>query len=53
MDTVSVGSNLETAVVCAALGVYCGKDFGWNIFTRKTTHRGGGLVAGDDGDKER
>ena len=35
VDTVLVGS-LETAVVCAALGVYCGESFGWNIFTRKT-----------------
>jgi hypothetical protein len=24
-------------VVCAALGVYCGPSFGWNIFTRRTT----------------
>eukprot|EP00386_Alphamonas_edax_P007221 GDKI01023974.1.p1 GENE.GDKI01023974.1~~GDKI01023974.1.p1 ORF type:complete len:196 (-),score=64.29 GDKI01023974.1:22-609(-) len=30
-DTVEVGG-----VVCAALGVYCGPDFGWNLFTRKT-----------------
>ena len=31
VDTILIGD-----VVCAALGVYCGEDFGWNIFTRKT-----------------
>lgn len=35
VDTVLVGSD-GAAVVCAALGVYCGEAFGWNIFTRKT-----------------
>ncbi|CAE7833515.1 cmpk [Symbiodinium sp. KB8] len=35
VDTVLVGSH-GAAVVCAALGVYCGEAFGWNIFTRKT-----------------
>eukprot|EP00928_Gymnodinium_smaydae_P041320 TRINITY_DN27983_c0_g1_i1.p1 TRINITY_DN27983_c0_g1~~TRINITY_DN27983_c0_g1_i1.p1 ORF type:complete len:506 (-),score=53.38 TRINITY_DN27983_c0_g1_i1:87-1388(-) len=34
VDTVLVGSG--TGVVCALLGRYCGEDFGWNIFTRKT-----------------
>jgi len=33
-DTVLVGSS--SGVVCALLGCYCGEDFGWNIFTRKT-----------------
>eukprot|EP00929_Paragymnodinium_shiwhaense_P001226 TRINITY_DN101452_c0_g1_i1.p1 TRINITY_DN101452_c0_g1~~TRINITY_DN101452_c0_g1_i1.p1 ORF type:complete len:414 (-),score=42.77 TRINITY_DN101452_c0_g1_i1:358-1599(-) len=32
VDTLLVGG-----VVCAALGVYCGPSFGWNIFTRRTT----------------
>jgi len=31
VDTILIGD-----VICAALGVYCGSDFGWNIFTRKT-----------------
>jgi len=34
IDTVLVGSSY--GVVCALLGCYCGEDFGWNIFTRKT-----------------
>jgi len=34
IDTVLVGSS--SSVVCALLGCYCGEDFGWNIFTRKT-----------------
>jgi len=34
IDTVLVGSS--SGVVCALLGCYCGADFGWNIFTRKT-----------------
>jgi len=33
VDTILMGD-----IVCAALGVYCGEDFGWNIFTRKTRH---------------
>ena len=36
VDTVLVGAQREASVVCAALGVYCGESFGWNIFTRKT-----------------
>eukprot|EP00747_Dinoflagellata_sp_TGD_P149784 gnl/TRDRNA2_/TRDRNA2_177054_c2_seq13.p1 gnl/TRDRNA2_/TRDRNA2_177054_c2~~gnl/TRDRNA2_/TRDRNA2_177054_c2_seq13.p1 ORF type:complete len:333 (+),score=43.40 gnl/TRDRNA2_/TRDRNA2_177054_c2_seq13:102-1001(+) len=36
IDTVLVGSS--TGVVCALLGCYCGEDFGWNLFTRKTVH---------------
>jgi len=31
VDTALVGG-----VVCALLGRYCGPDFGWNVFTRKT-----------------
>jgi len=31
VDTVLVGG-----IVCALLGRYCGPDFGWNVFTRKT-----------------
>eukprot|EP00747_Dinoflagellata_sp_TGD_P044958 gnl/TRDRNA2_/TRDRNA2_143563_c0_seq1.p1 gnl/TRDRNA2_/TRDRNA2_143563_c0~~gnl/TRDRNA2_/TRDRNA2_143563_c0_seq1.p1 ORF type:complete len:355 (+),score=29.30 gnl/TRDRNA2_/TRDRNA2_143563_c0_seq1:156-1067(+) len=31
VDTVLVGG-----VVCAAIGIYCGQEFGWNIYTRKT-----------------
>lgn len=34
IDTVLVGSS--SGVVCALLGCYCGEDFGWNVFTRKT-----------------
>eukprot|EP00928_Gymnodinium_smaydae_P034628 TRINITY_DN244_c0_g1_i1.p1 TRINITY_DN244_c0_g1~~TRINITY_DN244_c0_g1_i1.p1 ORF type:complete len:541 (-),score=60.97 TRINITY_DN244_c0_g1_i1:75-1565(-) len=34
VDTVLVGSS--RGVVCALLGCYCGEDFGWNLFTRKT-----------------
>ncbi|CAE8732900.1 unnamed protein product [Polarella glacialis] len=33
VDTILIGG-----VVCAGLGVYCGPDFGWNVFTRKTIH---------------
>lgn len=33
VDTALVGG-----VVCALLGRYCGEDFGWNIFTRKTVN---------------
>jgi len=36
VDTVLVGRDAKTAAVCAAIGVYCGPRFGWNIFTRKT-----------------
>ena len=32
VDTVLVGG-----FVCAGIGVYCGPEFGWNIFTRKST----------------
>ena len=35
VDTLLVGLR-KTAVICAALGVYCGESFGWNLFTRKT-----------------
>merc|ERR1712045_18267 len=31
VDTVLVGGLL-----CSTLGLYCGEDFGWNVFTRKT-----------------
>lgn len=31
VDTLRVGG-----LVCAAIGVYCGPRFGWNVFTRKT-----------------
>lgn len=34
VDTVLVGEG--EGVVCAGIGVYCGPDFGWNVFTRKT-----------------
>merc|ERR1712187_325766 len=34
LDTALVGSG--GGFVCALLGRYCGEDFGWNIFTRKT-----------------
>ncbi|CAE7892637.1 unnamed protein product, partial [Symbiodinium microadriaticum] len=36
VDTVLVGRSMQEAVVVAALGVYCGESFGWNLFTRKT-----------------
>ena len=36
VDTVLVGRDTKKAVLCAALGVYCGESFGWNLFTRKT-----------------
>ncbi|CAE7468798.1 unnamed protein product [Symbiodinium natans] len=36
VDTVLVGRSQQEAVVVAALGVYCGESFGWNLFTRKT-----------------
>mmetsp|Transcript_4161 Transcript_4161/g.10530 ORF Transcript_4161/g.10530 Transcript_4161/m.10530 type:complete len:477 (-) Transcript_4161:46-1476(-) len=35
-----VEGHVDTALVggiqCALLGCYCGEDFGWNVFTRKT-----------------
>ena len=36
VDTVLVGKDEKKAMICAALGVYCGESFGWNLFTRKT-----------------
>eukprot|EP00933_Yihiella_yeosuensis_P022200 TRINITY_DN1747_c1_g2_i1.p1 TRINITY_DN1747_c1_g2~~TRINITY_DN1747_c1_g2_i1.p1 ORF type:complete len:346 (-),score=63.30 TRINITY_DN1747_c1_g2_i1:54-1091(-) len=33
VDTILVGG-----IKCAAIGVYCGPTFGWNIFTRKTSY---------------
>jgi len=36
VDTVLVGRDKQNAMLCAALGVYCGESFGWNLFTRKT-----------------
>ncbi len=36
VDTVLVGKDKKNAILCAALGVYCGESFGWNLFTRKT-----------------
>lgn len=33
-----VDTILVSGIVCVAMGLYCGEEFGWNVFTRKTTY---------------
>jgi hypothetical protein len=37
-DSTSYFPTRSAFVMCSTLGLYCGPQWGWNVFTRKTTH---------------